>query len=136
LIYEDKLPKHFLTNANLIKDQLASNQLLNLLMHTELKNPNSKYKPYFDILPQNLYNFPIFYNSSELQFLQGTCFLSIFLQYIWFQIYKKRTNFRLKITSFVKIRWNKRKSSKSKYHWKWFSQSFYLCFLTVLRNGN
>ena len=48
--------------------------LLSSFILFEKNNP--KWKFYFDLLPKNLSNFPIFYTDSELQYLNGSPFLN------------------------------------------------------------
>jgi histone-lysine N-methyltransferase SETD3 len=48
---------------------------LMLFMLIDMKNPNSFFKPYYDILPPTLSNMPIFWNSQELGYLQGSYLL-------------------------------------------------------------
>ena len=38
----------------------------------EMKNPDSVWKPYFDILPIDTSNFPVLWNSQELEWLEGS----------------------------------------------------------------
>jgi histone-lysine N-methyltransferase SETD3 len=45
-------------------------------MLIDRKNPNSFYKPYYDILPTTLSNMPIFWNQEELSYLQGSFILT------------------------------------------------------------
>lgn len=44
-------------------------------MLIDMKNPNSFFKPYYDILPPTLSNMPIFWTSEELRYLQGSYLL-------------------------------------------------------------
>lgn len=41
-------------------------------MLLDRKDPHSFFKPYYDILPQTLSNMPIFWNSDELKYLEGS----------------------------------------------------------------
>ena len=52
--------------------------LLTSFLLYEEKNP--KYKYYFDLLPRDYSNFPIFYTSKELDYLKGSPFLSQILE--------------------------------------------------------
>ena len=52
--------------------------LLTSFLLYEEKNP--KYKYYFDLLPHDYSNFPIFYTNKELDFLKGSPFLSQILE--------------------------------------------------------
>lgn len=58
--------------------------LLSAFMLYELKNP--KYKYYFDLLPHDYSNFPIFYTEQELEYLKGSPFLA--------QIYEKKSDIK------------------------------------------
>ena len=52
--------------------------LLSTFMLTEIdKGINSKWKYYFDFLPVNYDNFPIFYSDKEFEYLKGTQFLEL-----------------------------------------------------------
>ena len=52
--------------------------LLSTFMLTEIdKGSQSKWKYYFDFLPANYNNFPIFYGEKEFSFLKGTQFLDL-----------------------------------------------------------
>lgn len=43
-----------------------------LFMLIDMLEANSFFKPYYDILPETLYNMPIFWNDRELSYLQGS----------------------------------------------------------------
>jgi histone-lysine N-methyltransferase SETD3 len=45
----------------------------------ERKKPETKWEPYFDILPKSCDNFPIFFTPEEKKWLEGSPFLSISL---------------------------------------------------------
>ena len=49
---------------------------LMLFMLIDRKNPNSFFKPYYDILPPTLSNMPIFWTEGELRALQGSHLLT------------------------------------------------------------
>jgi histone-lysine N-methyltransferase SETD3 len=49
---------------------------LMLYMLQDRLNPNSFFKPYYDILPQTFSNMPIFWREDELQHLQGSYILT------------------------------------------------------------
>jgi len=52
--------------------------LLSTFMLTEIdKGTKSKWKYYFDFLPMNYNNFPIFYTDKEFEYLKGTQFLEL-----------------------------------------------------------
>jgi len=52
--------------------------LLSTFMLTEIdKGPKRKWKYYFDFLPANYNNFPIFYGEKEFNYLKGTQFLEL-----------------------------------------------------------
>ena len=42
----------------------------------ELKKPDTKWKPYLDMLPKSTSNFPIFFTADEKKWLQGSPFLN------------------------------------------------------------
>ena len=42
---------------------------LNLCMMQEMKDPESKFKPYLDILPTNFDNFPVRFTKDEMELL-------------------------------------------------------------------
>jgi histone-lysine N-methyltransferase SETD3 len=44
-------------------------------MLIDKKNPDSFFKPYYDVLPKTLRNMPIFWNEEELQYLTGSFLL-------------------------------------------------------------
>ena len=48
---------------------------LMVFMLIDRKNPNSFFKPYYDILPPTLNNMPIFWNKDELKYLEGSYML-------------------------------------------------------------
>ena len=54
-------PKHIYLMIYILQDRL---------------NPNSFFKPYYDILPKKLSNMPIFWNTQELMNLQGSYLLT------------------------------------------------------------
>jgi len=45
---------------------------ITIFLIDEMKNPNSKWKPYLDVYPKLANNFPIFYNEYERSLLKGT----------------------------------------------------------------
>ena len=47
-----------------------------LFMLEDMKNPNSFYKPYYDILPDNLSHLPIFWTDEEIENLENSHFVS------------------------------------------------------------
>ena len=49
---------------------------LMVFMLLDMKNPNSYFKPYYDILPPTLSNMPIFWSSRELEYLKGSFLLT------------------------------------------------------------
>lgn len=49
---------------------------LMLFMLIDRQNPNSFFKPYYDILPKTLHNMPIFWTEEELRYLQGSYLLT------------------------------------------------------------
>lgn len=53
--------------------------LLSTFVLYERKKPNTKWKNYFEILPKDYTNFPIFYTQEELDLLKGSPFLSTIL---------------------------------------------------------
>ena len=67
--YGKKIGEFMYNELNSPKHCLLSSFLL-----YELKNP--KYKYYFDLLPKDYSNFPIFYTNKELEYLKGSPFLS------------------------------------------------------------
>ena len=46
-----------------------------IYMLIDMKNSNSFFKPYYDILPTNLSNMPIFWTDEELALLEGSYML-------------------------------------------------------------
>ena len=44
-------------------------------MLVDKRDPNSFFKPYYDILPETLNNMPIFWNKEELKYLEGSYLL-------------------------------------------------------------
>eukprot|EP01031_Cornospumella_fuschlensis_P026807 gene26807-32388_t len=49
---------------------------LMVFMLIDRKDPNSFFKPYYDILPETLSNMPIFWSAEELQYLKGSYLLN------------------------------------------------------------
>ncbi len=49
---------------------------LMIFMLLDMKNPDSFFRPYYDILPPTLHNMPIFWNKSELALLDGSYILT------------------------------------------------------------
>lgn len=47
-----------------------------LFMLIDRHNPNSFFKPYYDILPKTLSNMPIFWSDEELSYLKGSFLLT------------------------------------------------------------
>ena len=56
-----------------------------LFVLEEMKNPESAWKPYFDILPIDTSNFPVLWNSEEFEWLRGTA--------VWQRTLNKRETF-------------------------------------------
>ena len=71
--YGKKIGEFMYNELNSPKHCLLSSFLL-----YEEKNP--KYKYYFDLLPKDFTNFPIFYTNKELDYLKGSPFLSQILE--------------------------------------------------------
>ena len=71
--YGKKIRKFMYKELNSPKHCLLSSFLL-----FEEKNP--KYKYYFDLLPKDFKNFPVFYTKEELEYLKGSPFLSQILE--------------------------------------------------------
>jgi len=83
------IPKDCLISLETVYDT-AYGKKIQEFMYKELYSPkhcllssfllyeqkNKKYKYYFDLLPQNYDNFPIFYKTEELDFLKGSPFLA------------------------------------------------------------
>ena len=67
--YGKKIGKFMYKELNSPKHCLLSSFLL-----YEQQNP--RYKYYFDLLPKDFNNFPVFYNKEELEYLKGSPFLS------------------------------------------------------------
>lgn len=68
--------------ANFMYVELNSpkHSLLTSFILDELKNPNTKWRHYLDILPKDYSSFPIFYNDEELKELEGSPFLTQVLE--------------------------------------------------------
>ena len=58
-------------NSNIELDA-PKHLFLMLFLLIDCKNPDSFFKPYYDILPQSLSNMPIFWTEDELGFLEGS----------------------------------------------------------------
>ena len=71
--YGKKIGKFMYKELNSPKHCLLSSFLL-----FEEKNP--KYKYYFDLLPKDFNNFPVFYSKDELEYLKGSPFLTQILE--------------------------------------------------------
>ena len=71
-----KVNERGLLNARSVAQ--SSGAYLAIMLFYEKKNKNTRFKPYLDILPAYLDNYPIFYNNVERILLRGTDFLSIF----------------------------------------------------------
>lgn len=65
-------------SANLVFNY-ESTALMAAYILLEMKNPESKFKEALKIFPQDLKNFPCFYNEIELQLLTGSYFVSILI---------------------------------------------------------
>lgn len=64
-----------MVNANL--DLLSPKHcFLAIYLLQEKKNPNTKFQLYFEILPKNFNNFPIFFKEHEKKLLEGSPFLN------------------------------------------------------------
>lgn len=61
-------------NANLDLDA-PKHIFLMVFMLVDRQNPDSFFKPYYDILPDTLHNMPIFWKPHELQYLEGSYLL-------------------------------------------------------------
>jgi len=89
-----KIPKDILISLEIAKSFPQGNKvssfmytlnspkhcLLSTFVLYERQNPNSKWKYYFDILPKDYTNFPIFFNEKELNMLKGSPFLNTILE--------------------------------------------------------
>jgi histone-lysine N-methyltransferase SETD3 len=62
-------------NADLDLDAPKHVYLMIYILQDRL-NPNSFFKPYYDILPKTFSNMPIFWREEELQYLQGSYLLT------------------------------------------------------------
>ena len=71
--YGKKISKFMYKELNSPKHCLLSSFLL-------YEEKNSKYKYYFDLLPKDFNNFPVFYTKEELEYLKGSPFLSQILE--------------------------------------------------------
>ncbi len=60
-----------------VKHLFNNNVLLALVLLSESRSPRSRLRPYLDVLPRSLRNFPLFYNETELRMLNGTFLLGI-----------------------------------------------------------
>ena len=86
------IPKDCLITLELVLNKPYGKQISEL-MHHELNSPkhcllscfllfeenNSEYKYYFDLLPRDYSNFPIFYTQNELEYLSGSPFLNLII---------------------------------------------------------
>lgn len=86
------VPKTHLITLEMAKETLIAKKILSCKLdllspkHSflstfllqERRNPNSFWKPYLDVLPEQYTNFPIFFSESELEWLRGSPFLSIY----------------------------------------------------------
>ena len=50
------------------------NKLLAIILYQEMKNPHSRFKPYFKLYPKDVSNFPLFYDDTEELLSRGTSF--------------------------------------------------------------
>ena len=71
--YGKKIGEFMYNELNSPKHCLLSSFLLD-------EEKNQKYKYYFDLLPKDYSNFPIFYTNKELVYLKGSPFLSQILE--------------------------------------------------------
>mgnify|MGYP002624900556 FL=1 len=71
--YGKKIGEFMYNELNSPKHCLLSSFLL-------YEENNSKYRYYFDLLPKDFSNFPIFYTNKELEYLKGSPFLSQILE--------------------------------------------------------
>ena len=86
------IPKDCLITLELVLNKPYGKQMSEL-MHHELNSPkhcllscfllfeenNPEYKYYFDLLPRDYSNFPIFYTQNELEYLSGSPFLNLII---------------------------------------------------------
>ena len=86
------IPKDCLITLELVLNKPYGKQISEL-MHHELNSPkhcllscfllfeenNPEYKYYFDLLPRDYSNFPIFYTQNELEYLSGSPFLNLII---------------------------------------------------------
>jgi len=79
------ITQEYPTNDPIIKKArryLREIDLLVVTVHQEIHNPNTLFKPYFDLWPESVDNFPLFFNQSQFDLLQGTSvinFIHIFI---------------------------------------------------------
>ena len=102
--YGKKIGKFMYKELNSPKHCLLSSFLL-----YEQQNP--RYKYYFDLLPKDFNNFPVFYNKEELEYLKGSPFLS--------QILDKKKDMKIDylkiceyLPDFKKFKFNKFKEAR------------------------
>ena len=50
----------------------ACNSAQSVALMEEVRNPDSKWKPYLDILPKDVSNFPLMYTQEEEKYLKGS----------------------------------------------------------------
>ena len=45
------------------------------LILEEMEKPDSQWKPYFDLLPKDVSEYPVFFDEAQLSWLEGSMFL-------------------------------------------------------------
>ena len=80
IITEDKGEKtsygKMLIDNNVYGFQNKSLTLITIFILVDMKNPNSFYKDYYEILPKNINNFPLLWGTKVLNLLKGTILLN------------------------------------------------------------
>ena len=66
MIHEDSMRGNPILDK--MKAKIRKNPLVAVMLYLETKNPNSKYKPYLNIFPKSLKNFPLYYDEYDKSF--------------------------------------------------------------------
>jgi hypothetical protein len=69
---EDYIKKHYDAILKEMGEGSVEQACLALYITIEKKNPNSKYKNYFDTMPATYDDFPVMFSDETLKLVQGT----------------------------------------------------------------
>ena len=92
------IPEDFKTNDPVIlraRKEYERHSMLAVILYREMNNPKSRFKPYFNLLPKDLSNFPQFFSPKVFKLIEGTAHFGYFYNVIH--------NMKLHYSEFLKL---------------------------------